>query len=140
MPIFERQQVLPQQLSETVKAKWSEDILQEGYIPFPKRLLRTLLRLFGDSTELGELAVILAAIDYKRPRLSRPPSAEYLAFTAGIPIERFNQLLADIAEKGWAEVRRESKGNTVDVNLQGLQEAILNAIAKEEAESWVNLD
>jgi hypothetical protein len=140
MPNFERQHVLPQQLSEVVKAKWSEDVLQEGYIPFPKRLLRTLLSLFGDNGEIGQLAAILAAIDYKRPKLSRPPSAEYLAFTAGIPIERFNQLLASLAEKGWAEIRREPKGDIVDVNLQGLQEAILNAIAEEEAGTWVNLD
>ena len=140
MPIFERQQIQTADLKEPVKAKWPEKLLEEGYVPFPKRLLRTLSKLFGDSVAVDEIAVILAIVDYKRPQLRRQPSLDYLAFTAGIPVERFKEILRGLAAKGWVNLKAGSTRNSVEIDLQGFHEQILKAAIDEEMETCITLD
>ena len=80
--------------------KWSKEILNEGYVPFPKRLVRCLTKIFTGDQPLIELAVILAIVDYRRPDLRNPPSFQFLAFSAGIDVEQFRQCVSNLKERG----------------------------------------
>ncbi len=122
---FERQRVAASSLTPVLLEKWPGKVLVEGFVPFPKRLLRGLSGLFGGRPEAEQLAVLLAIVDYRRPRVSRPPSTEYLAFLAGLSVERFEKRLRELDRKGWVSVRRTKAGLSVD--LAGFLEALKEA-------------
>jgi hypothetical protein len=127
---FRRQRVDPKGLPDILRAKWADDggeptILREGFVPLPKRLLRCMHSLFTGHDAMEELAVVLAVVDYRRPRLSRPPSLEYLAYLAGLAPERFAELLDGLAAKGLVELETEDEG--INVGINGLLRAIESA-------------
>ncbi len=94
-------------------------MLDEGFVPFPKRLLRCMHRLFTDGNAAKDLAVVLAIVDYARPNLTRKPSIEYLSFLAGLTIEEFEAGLVRLEQRGLIRVAREMDGG-VDVSYAGL--------------------
>jgi len=96
---FYRQRVNTRRLPTAVVAKWSEPVLEEGFIPFPKKLLRCLPAVFTGPNVAEDLAVVLAVVDYKRPNLSRLPSLGYLAFLAGMEPEEFQTRLVDLEKR-----------------------------------------
>jgi hypothetical protein len=98
-PTFERRKV--DNVPPIITYKWSAAVVDEGYIPFPKRLLRCLSHLLID---LRDLQVILAIVDYSRPNLSRPPSYDYLAFNAGMTVPEFKQRVQHLVQRGWLTV------------------------------------
>lgn len=71
MAEFERQRVRPSSLTPVLIEKWSEPVLREGFVPFPKRMLRCLGSLFGHTPEIERLAVVMAVVDYRRPSPTR---------------------------------------------------------------------
>jgi hypothetical protein len=83
-----------------VAAKWAPEVLDEGFVPFPKRLIRTLARIFRGEHGVANLAVVLAIVDYRRDTPVREPSIGYLAFNAGLTTEEFRERLADLHEQG----------------------------------------
>src|SRR5258708_37271696 len=94
-------------LSDTVLAKWPKEILDEGFCPFPKRLIRAAPHLFSGPEGVELLTVVLSVVDYKRPSMERLPSLGFLAFTAGLPPEVFRDRLQLLSDLGLAEVRGE---------------------------------
>jgi hypothetical protein len=104
MTAFRRKRIDPKQLPEAVVSKWNTAVLCEGFVPFPKTLMRKLIRIFTGSKRLTRLTAMLAVIDYKRPHLARPPSLEYLAFNAGMSTERFRRALGQMQEDGWIRI------------------------------------
>ena len=130
-PMFDARKINPTRLPETVLAKWSAEILDEGFVPFPKRLLRCLVRLFGQAGSLAHLALILAVVDYKRPQLSRLPSADYLAFICGLSPKQFKENLTALKKKGWVSVHGDD--SALDVNIDGAMEQILKLTAPDQS-------
>lgn len=65
-------------------------------MPFPKKLVRTLSRIFPDTQAMKDLSVLLAVVDFKRPNLTRDPSVAFLAFLAGLSEEEFRAALASL--------------------------------------------
>ena len=82
--MFERQKLPRGSITPRIAAKWGEEVLDEGYVVFPKRLMRCLPAIFGRTQGIKELQVALAIADFLRPNLSRGPSVEFLAFTTGL--------------------------------------------------------
>lgn len=56
----------------------------EGFVPFPKKLLRTLKSVFGCTEQMENLAAVLAVVDFKRSNQTREPSISYLSFISGL--------------------------------------------------------
>ena len=84
-----------------VIAKWSDKALDEGFVPFPKRLLRSARALFRGKSRMSDLCAMLAIVDYERPGMSRKASLEYLAFLAGLSKKRFRSCLEGFEKRGW---------------------------------------
>src|SRR5439155_17956230 len=116
---FLRQHIDLSKLPHQVLEKWPSSMLGEGFVPFPKKLLRCLHCVFPDAQSIQELAVLLAIADYKRPNLSRLPSSAYLAFLAGLEQTKFDQALQSLQQKGLIQVEGDSDG--LSVSLTGLQ-------------------
>lgn len=110
-------------MKPVLTAKWSEPVLDEGYIAYPKRLLRAAPKIFHGEHAIEALTVALALVDYMRPDLNRPPSLGFLAFTAGMEIERFQERLNELAEAGLVKLM--GNRDAVKYTLEGLQQAIL---------------
>lgn len=130
-----RQKIDTTRLPEQVTHKWSADLLAEGFVPLPKMFLRTMSIVVGD---LGMDAVqaVLSIIDFDRPNLRQQPSMEYLAFNAGLPIDRFKECLKALIDAGYAErVDDSSMDEWVHVSLKGLKDAIAIAAAKQDAKN-----
>lgn len=87
MAAFQRQNIPLQSLPRAVLVKWGSKVIDEGFVPFPKRLLRCLGEVFAGPRAIEDLSVVLAVADYMRPNLTRFPSIEYLAFVTGMTVE-----------------------------------------------------
>lgn len=105
-------------IPEAAIAKWSGDILSEGFVPFPKKLLRTLGQTFNEPA-YERLQVVLAIVDYIRPSLTNPPSVEYVAFVAGLTPERCRVVLNDLKNAGLIEY--DGKETGLAIGLDGLK-------------------
>jgi len=103
--------------------KWSDPVLDEGYVAYPKRLVRAAPKIFRGEHAMEQLAVALALVDYIRPDNSRPPSVGFLAFTAGLDAERFQERLRELADLGLVTWMGNREG--LKYSLEGLQQAIL---------------
>jgi len=115
---FQRQKIDARRLPPQVVEKWSPFVLEEGFVPFPKKLVRCLPQLFTGSEAVTDLAVVLAIVDFKRPNLSRNPSIEYLSFLAGIEVAEFHKALERLILKRYVKVGYGPDG--LDVSLDGL--------------------
>lgn len=118
---FERRRI--HNLPPNVVYKWSEHVLDEGFIPFPKRLVRCLPRLFAQQGSVGDLQVILAIVDYARPNLTRRPSYDYLAFNAGMTVPIFKDHVQEMEKRGW--IRTSGPDDAVEIGIDGLLQAIV---------------
>ncbi|ODA30574.1 hypothetical protein [Planctopirus hydrillae] len=101
---FQRRKVLIRP-DDILAQKWSIAVIDEGFTPFPKRLLRCLDRIFGESQGVNELRVILTLVDYRRPNLTRDPSLDYLAFVSGLSKDKFLQIMCNLREQNLIEFR-----------------------------------
>lgn len=115
--MFNRQKVDPFRIPEAIRAKWSNSVLEEGFVPFPKKLLRSFHEICSGEQGIKELCILLAIVDYKRPTLSRLPSFEYLAFLAGLEEPELKSIIAKLEDRGWIKVRE--KGEGLDIEIQG---------------------
>ncbi len=128
MAPYTRQVFEPGQFPPNVRVKWPDEILEEGFVPFPKKLLRSLHALFDGAVEVDELAAILSIIDYRRPHPFRAPTVDFLAFTAGIPTQRFNAILSKLKKKGWVKLDYEPLDETVEISTEGFNLEVLKAV------------
>jgi len=120
--VFERQQISAASLPPRLKEKWSASVLSEGFVPFPKKLLRCMHTLFSGPAAITELAALLAIVDYRRPNLTRNPSKRFLAFLAGLPEDRFDAALAGLEGKGYITVG--GTADNLEIGLDGLLKRI----------------
>src|ERR1700683_2425752 len=98
---FKRQKIARAKIPDTVRAKWPFPLLDEGFIPLPKKLLRVLPRLYPNVEAVQELCIIMAIVDFKRLGQTRNPSEEFLAFISGVDISEFRKGVNRLASKGW---------------------------------------
>jgi hypothetical protein len=110
-------------MKPVLTVKWSDPVLDEGYVAFPKRLVRAAPKIFRGEHAMEQMAVALALVDYIRPDNSRPPSVGFLAFTAGLDAERFQDRLRELADLGLVTWMGNREG--LKYSLEGLQQAIL---------------
>jgi len=110
-------------MKPVLTVKWSGPVLDEGYVAFPKRLMRSAPKIFRGEHALEQLAVALALVDYIRPDSNRPPSIGYLAFNAGLDAERFQERLRELSDAGLVSWVGNREG--LKYSLEGLQQAIL---------------
>ena len=122
MEEFQRQRIDTARLPQQVVEKWSLGVLSEGFVPFPKKLVRSLHRIFPGVDSMKELSVLLAVVDYKRPNLSRPPSLAYLAFLAGLTEDEFTVALDRLVSKGHVQLAGDD--NAMEITLNGILTAI----------------
>lgn len=123
MAQFKRPYVSKDKLPTAVLAKWGFEVLGEGFVPFPKKLIRALPSLFKENG-IEKLQVVLAIIDFIRDDQKSNPSKEYLAFVAGMPVERFSQVLGELKAEELLEVVGSDDAMIASPN--GLKAAILN--------------
>jgi len=106
----------------SIQAKWPGVLLEEGFVPFPKKVLRCIHQILEGKDALELLCVILAIADFKRAphrgAKMRAPSAKYLAFIAGLPEEKFISLLKKLEDKKLVQVR--TVQGRLDISLEGL--------------------
>jgi hypothetical protein len=121
--MFDRQQV--HGLPATTEAKWNADVLDEGFVPLPKRLLRSLGTIFVGSTAIDDLRAVLAVVDYRRPKLQHPPSLDYLAFIAGLSNEDMTAALDRLRDRGLITI--EGTQSHLDVGIEPVLGAIMSA-------------
>ena len=119
---FTRQTVDSRKLPKAVLEKWSPDVLSEGFVPFPKKLVRCLQQVFDSSDSVKEIAALLAVIDFKRPNLTRNPSLHYLAFLAGLAESDFDAALQRLRTKRYVEIQ--GGPEELHVSVTGLLAAI----------------
>jgi hypothetical protein len=110
---FDRKKIDVDYIPSPVRHKWGDDVLDEGFVPYPKRLLRTARLVFRGKLRLTQLSAFLAIIDFKRENQSRYPSLDYLAHLAGISRSRFRLCLKKFEKRGWVKV----KGNEAAINV-----------------------
>jgi hypothetical protein len=122
---FTRQKIQTHRLSGELHAKWPGVLLEEGYVPLPKRLLRSLAAIFTGPHAIQDLTAVLAVVDFRRPQLTRLPSEDFLAFLAGLSVEAFRDSLHRLSGRGLVEVR--GTPDRMDVRIDGLFRAIESA-------------
>jgi hypothetical protein len=122
MKSFKRQKVDVNRLPPLIIQKWSGAVLNEGFVPFPKRLLRCLHRVFDGPDAAKELAVVLAVADFNRPKLTRFPSLAFLSFVAGLPEPEVKVILGHLKQKSYIEISGDF--DELDINLDGLLKII----------------
>src|SRR5438874_2069295 len=83
----------------SIRAKWPVGMLDEGFTPFPKRFLRCLGELFGESDALDDVRVLTALADYQRAEETPPARIEMLAAIAGLPPARFCDRLNELKRR-----------------------------------------
>jgi predicted transcriptional regulator len=132
MDSFSRPQVPREKIPQAIIAKWGYEVLSEGFIPFPKKLLRCLPELLGDDG-IRRLQAILAIIDYRRSEPIGLPSKDFLAYNAGLTLEEFKSIVADLTARGLID----GKGTDQNfaVSTKGLTEAILKEAETADARS-----
>lgn len=97
---FERQSIDPKKITPLLRHKWSPKVLEEGFIPFPKRLLRCAGGIFKGDHRLGQLRVVLAIVDYARPDVETRPTMRYLQFATGMTKARILECLDELEAAG----------------------------------------
>jgi hypothetical protein len=129
---FARQRVSAKALPPAILAKWNGDVLDEGFVPLPKRLLRCLNQIFQGGDAAERIMVVLAIADYLRPNLSRGPSREFLAFISGLPIDRLNKTLDGLSADGLIAVN-DINDDELDVSMPGLLSKVTELTSNTEA-------
>jgi hypothetical protein len=120
------------QIPESVLEKWpSPDVLREGFVPFPKTLLRCLPQLFSEPTGMVDLCTVLAIVDYRRANLRRLPSLAYLAFIAGLGETEFEKALERLESKGMIETQGDPE--ELEIKISGLLQKIEELITNDES-------
>jgi hypothetical protein len=100
--------------------KWSPAVLQEGFTPFPKRLMRCLSEVFTGENAIPKLQVIFAIADAKRSPKDgieyRPPTLGFLAYNVGMTEEQFEDYVWGLQTEGLVSVL-DSDEKHFDVDL-----------------------
>ena len=74
-PILSANQIKP-----SVIDKWGSDLCEEGYVPLPKKLLRSIPRIFDGEHALQDLIILLGIADLISAKINKGISIRYLSF------------------------------------------------------------
>jgi hypothetical protein len=119
---FTRQTIKPSAFKPRLTEKWRSDILAEGFVPLPKRLLRCVHKLFGGKHAMEDFSALMAIVDFRRPNLTRNPSREFLAFVSGLESDAFDAALLRLEQAGYISVAECEDG--VSIALDGVFDRI----------------
>jgi hypothetical protein len=125
---FQRQRIDTAKLPDALRTKWSASLLDEGFVPFPKKLVRTIHRIIHGPECAKDIAALFAVIDYKRPNLTRLPSLEYLAFVAGLSPDECRAALERLAGQSLITVKFDD-----DIGVDVETDKLLAAVEREAA-------
>lgn len=114
---LKRRKIEQDRIPDAIAHKWSRPVLEEGFVPFPKKLIRCMGDMFTGPRGMDHLRVLLTVIDYRRPDLVRPPSLEYLAFNSGISEEEFEERLQELEQRKW--ISRSGPPEAINVEVTG---------------------
>ena len=117
---------------DAVAHKWGEKLLSEGFVPFPKRLLRCAPQVFKGELRMSELCAVLAIVDYQRPQVTRKPSLDHLASVAGLTETKFRSCLRSLKKRkllDWSGTEA-----AMDFNYEGLKKLAIEKTSKLEDE------
>ncbi|AMV32128.1 hypothetical protein VN12_08395 [Pirellula sp. SH-Sr6A] len=128
MSNFKRLIIPRERTPESALAKWGYEVLEEGFVPFPKKLLRCLPSVVG-SDGIDQLRVILSIADFMRSDMKAPPSIDYLAFIAGMPRDKFKESLRLLQERGLVDAM--GPDDFLGISIKGLKDLIVAEAAKE---------
>jgi len=128
---FTRQQIEIAKLPQVVRHKWGDALLVEGFVPVPKRLIRVLARVFG-RPEFELLQAVLAVADFDRPNLMQNPSAEFLAYLAGLSEVKFMGRLGELEAMGLID--RSGSTESINVVMGKLKYAANSLATKDDVE------
>lgn len=128
---FTRQRIDTKFLPAALLCKWDRRVLEEGFVPLPKRLLRCMNQIFQGPEAMEQFILIMAITDYLRPNLSRGPSLDYLAFISGLTVERVKSLLQVLAEKRLLAFRFKEE-DELEINTQGFATHIIESTPQQE--------
>jgi hypothetical protein len=109
-------------IPESLQAKWPGKTLSEGFVPFPKRLMRCAGKLFVGETGIDDLRVILSIVDFTRQNQLRDPSYAYLAFMAGMSAPKFKSRVDAMRERRWLDVS--GTDDAIKIEIHGLCQKI----------------
>ena len=129
---FLRQTVSIDKMPQSFLAKWPADILSEGFVPLPKKVMRTLAKLFPHSKEVKMLAALLSIVDFTRANQSRYPSLDFLSFIAGLPEAEFREVFHELASQGFIAIGSGSSDEAVKVSLEPLYMRVGQAAIEEQ--------
>ena len=133
MSDFRRQWVDTGKMPPHLLHKWSASVLREGFVPFPKKLLRCAHKLFDGPDPMKDLTVVLAVVDFSRDKMWRHPSLAFLAFLAGLSEEDVKASLERLERKSYIQV----SGNPIaglDIQIGGLLATIESQTQEPPAE------
>ena len=82
---YRKEQIVP----DKYLPKWSTSVLREGFVPFPKRMLRCVNKLFTGPDAVLQLQVVLAIADAKRIQPYWPSTLGFIAFNTGLSENEF---------------------------------------------------
>lgn len=80
-----RQHIDVKKLPEVIRCKWGDVVIEEGFVPLPKKILRVLKDLFHPETRLvfpTDFGVVMAVADIRGSRV--PMTVENIAFLVGL--------------------------------------------------------
>jgi hypothetical protein len=132
--IFSRQKINEESMPRAIIAKWGSAALIEGFVPFPKRLLRCLNQVFEGKDAIERLMVVMAIADYRRPNLTRGPSREFLSFLTDLSVERVGSILEELRSDGFITVLEKDE-DELDIGIDGLLARIATLTAGEKSPS-----
>lgn len=110
-----------------VRRKWRDDVLKEGFVPFPKTLLRTMEQLFQGKDAIGLLTTVMSIVDFKgSTSKTSGPSIEYLSFIGDVEPSETSRRLQILKRDGfidWDEIDLDDRKILV-FDLKGLYDKI----------------
>lgn len=116
-------------IPDRITVKWSAEVLDEGFVAFPKRLLRCLSDVFSGETGIDDLRVVLSVADFRRPNPLRQPSLAYLAFVAGMGESEFRAALQRLQDRNL--VWKRGTEQALEIRLDPLLEEIMQNTGKD---------
>ena len=112
--------------------KWGKkEVLDEGFVPIPKRFLRVMRAVLDSEKSLSDLRVILAIVDLRRPGDNSEFYISQLASIAGIKVELFIDRLKSLHAQRLLRVEFKDK-TRVSIDIASLAKRIMMESDPEE--------
>ncbi len=131
---FYRNTIDAKKLPGVIREKWREnvEILDEGVIPLPKRVMRILHRVLPATNRLECFQMLMAVIDFRRPAGRSLPSKDFLSFVSGLSLVELEEAL-DLLEKAHL-INVTVVDGRLSVSIDGLVKKVMECTKTEKNE------